>query len=127
MTEKEQLQAEIKEAESALEPKKTRLREIYREEEEAIAARLKLAQQGKGDFSLEELRFAATSRCSCGAGFAYPINVGMGGSWECSDILRGQAEAGSSHSGAMPFSFYEVKSEENERYRDRGITTRPTE
>ncbi len=135
MTEKERLIKEIADAEAALEPKKARLREIRNKEDQVIAARIAKAQQGKGDFTLDELRFAASARCACGAGMCYPLDSPPNGSWECSDILRGLAlpktdEASKTHSGPLPFAFYEVKSEDQmidsqRRYRDAGITTRP--
>lgn len=42
---------------------------------------------------------------------AYPNGCSLHGAWHCSAILRGLAARGSSHSAAMPFAFYEVKSE----------------
>jgi len=135
MTEKEQLLAEVAELEEAIKPKRERLNELYRLQAEAVDQRIKLADQGKGNFTLDELRFAATTRCECGAGFAYPLNIGGQGAWHCSDILLGRAipsnqEGGKSHSSSMPFAFYEVKSEDQmldskTRYRDQGYTTRP--
>ena len=78
---------------------------------------------GEGDFLTEELRYAATSRCWCGAGMAYPLDVGLRGAWECSAILTGAAKQGTSHSAAMPFAMWKVKSEAQPSAR--GSTTRP--
>jgi hypothetical protein len=80
---------------------------------EATEERLKLVQRADpaAAFASHELTFAAFARCSCGAGFAYPKTTGPKGSWECAAILQGKAPVGSTHSGALPFIFYEVKSE----------------
>lgn len=121
--EKTQLQEEISKLEEAIKPKRDRLNEIHRIEAEAVEERIKKAERGNGDFTLGELRFAATSRCTCGAGYAYPLNIGIHGSWYCSAILMGKAERGSTHQGAMPFAFYEVKSERQPSAN--GATTRP--
>ena len=77
----------------------------------------------------DELIYAATSRCPCGAGLAYPKNIGSRGSWDCSDILTGRAipkdQPGSKmHGGPWPFVFYEVKSEQQPSAN--GATTRPS-
>jgi hypothetical protein len=79
----------------------------------------------KDKFSPDELRYAAISRCKCGAGLAYPKNSSPRGSWYCSAILTGQAERGSSHDSSFPFAFYEIKSEDQPSAN--GQTTRPKE
>ena len=72
----------------------------------------------KDVYTENELRFAAYVRCSCGAGMAYPpegypaIDY-----WDCSDILLGLAipsgQPGAvKHEARLPFSFYEIKSED---------------
>lgn len=77
----------------------------------------------------KRLRFAARSRCPCGAGLAYdPSKYPGESSWDCSDILLGLAipsgKPGSvTHTGKLPFSFYEVKSECQPSAN--GETTRP--
>lgn len=80
-----------------------------------VKARLLLADAGVGDFKPYELLFAANARCVCGAGLAYPEDIGMHGSWYCSAILIGQAQAGTEHSPSYPFSFYKIKREGAER------------
>lgn len=93
-------------------------------------------------FTDEQLIYAATARCDCGAGFAYPSNptvkqcrawmpdspFRMWDHWVCSDILTGRAvrkceEGAKTHSGALPFVFWEVKSEMQPSAQ--GRTTRP--
>lgn len=75
-----------------------------------------------------KLVYAATVRCPCGAGLAYPKGIGPDGCWDCSDILTGRAipkdEEGSvQHTARLPFAFYEVKGENQPSAR--GATTRP--
>lgn len=121
--EKEKLKAEISDLEMQIKPKRDRLREIYFEEEKETEERIQKAMKGQGDFNLEELRFASKDRCICSAGFAYPTGIGIHGSWYCSTILMGKAIHGSSHSDALPFSFYNIKSEDQPSAN--GVTTRP--
>jgi hypothetical protein len=80
-----------------------------------------------------KMTFAATARCPCGAGLAYddtcisePFKIPS--YWDCSAILLGEAipagEEGSvQHTAALPFTFYEIKSEDQPSAR--GATTRP--
>lgn len=80
---------------------------------------------------VERLTFAAYERCACGAGMAYdpagkvrspgdsPLRTPN--AWECSTILRyyggdlseedAEEAKAVTHSAALPFAFYEVKSE----------------
>lgn len=70
----------------------------------------------------EDLRFAKSSRCPCGAGLAYPKECGAHHYWDCSNILMGIADATVKHCAKYPFVFYDIKSE------DEGMspgTTRP--
>ncbi len=81
----------------------------------------------------DDLTYAATSRCPCGAGLAYggmciepPFKIPS--YWDCSDILLGRAvpsgQPGAvTHTDRLPFSFYEIKSEGQPSAR--GATTRP--
>ena len=81
-----------------------------------------------GSYKPEELRFAATARCKCGAGLAYPpddtrLSIKDGAShWDCSAVLMGQAPPTKDHP-TFPFMFYEIKSEDQPSAR--GATTRP--
>ena len=83
----------------------------------------------KGDFNQkytdDDLIYAATSRCQCGSGFAYPKGSGMHGKWVCSSILKAEEKAlpPTNHSGDMPFAFYSVKDEGQPSAM--GATTRP--
>lgn len=86
----------------------------------------------------KRLIYAAHNRCPCGAGLAYDPagEVGcedgtpfqMPNAWDCSAILLGTAipkgQPGSvQHTGALPFAFYEVQSENQPSAG--GATTRP--
>ena len=105
----------------AIEKERTR---IYIEASDANIARV---ESGNPPFVDAELRYAATARCKCGAGFAYPDAPFIRGMWACSALLksgdRTQAEA-DKHDGALPFSMYEVKSEKQPSAG--GRTTRPS-
>jgi hypothetical protein len=70
-----------------------------------------------------DLVYAAYNRCPCGAGLAYPINIGMSGHWDCSAILKGQADEKATHTAKLPFMFYEIKSENQPSAG--GASTRP--
>jgi hypothetical protein len=77
----------------------------------------------------KQLRYAATARCECGAGLAYPKDepLDLRGAWDCSAILTGRAvpsgQPGSKvHIEPLPFMFYEIKSEDQPSAR--GATTR---
>ena len=86
-------------------------------------------------FRDNELVYAATTRCKCGAGLAYspkdenPDLPYKGPSaWDCSDILTGRAPTLDSpgsvqHTDLLPFAFYEIK-DETQPSAD-GATTRP--
>jgi hypothetical protein len=74
-----------------------------------------------------QLLYAASSRCPCGAGLAYPFEFRDGimpSQWECSALLTGTGGDGP-HTAPLPFAFYEVKSEGQPSAR--GATTRPDE
>lgn len=89
-----------------------------------------------------ELLYAATSRCRCGAGLAYPLDHGLAqklGAWVCSSVLKGDVEALASdqtmaafgnsgppgeHDG-LPWTFFKVR-EETSINNHGGHTTRPT-
>jgi hypothetical protein len=87
----------------------------------------------KSIYTIAELVFAATARCECGAGIAYPRDAepyGESAYWDCSAILTGKAvptgEPGSvKHTDKLPFMFYEIKSEDQPSAQ--GRTTRPSE
>ncbi len=75
------------------------------------------ADKAEKPYKDKNLIYAAYSRCECGAGLAYHKGSGSRGSWDCSDILTGRAiekdKLGSvTHTGRMPFLFYEIKSED---------------
>ena len=70
----------------------------------------------------EDLLYAATVRCRCGAGLAYPLDHEIGyGAWVCSAALKG-ADVGDHDS--LPWSMYKVR-EETSINNTGGHTTRP--
>lgn len=96
----------------------------------ATEQRIEDIRAGRGTpFDDDDLLYAAGSRCDCGAGMAYPHNIGMRGAWHCSAILTGRAprigEPGGDqvHTGALPFAFWSVKAEGQPSVM--GRTTRP--
>ncbi len=73
-------------------------------------------------FSDSDLIYSAGARCDkCGAGLAYPKDCGPWHQWTCSNVLKGIG-TDNGH-GAYPFSFYEIKSENQPSAQ--GNTTRP--
>jgi hypothetical protein len=66
----------------------------------------------------KRLTYAATARCPCGAGLAH--GLGADDHWDCSEILLGTADQSVQHTAKLPFTFYEIKSENGRRG-----TTRP--
>lgn len=99
-------------------------------------------EEGRKRPLAERLCYAATSRCPCGAGLAYdpfgasgghpekgendsPFVGVLSGYWDCSAILLGtQAPPPMKHTDQLPFSFYEIKSENQPSAH--GATTRPS-
>lgn len=122
MTEKEQIQEQVDNLEKQLEPLKERLREIYSQESQEVAEKIKRCEKATDKFLKDELRYAAYSRCPCGAGLAYPKNIGIHGAWYCSSILLGEAVPGTTHEAPKPFAFWEIKSEDQPSAN--GATTR---
>lgn len=94
----------------------------YKEKQAAVK------QQMNSDrpFTDDQLIYAAYSKCeACGAGMAYPEGIGIHGSWYCSAVLKREDKP--EHYGKhtkLPFSFYEVKSENQPSVN--GATTRPS-
>lgn len=77
-----------------------------------------------------KMTYAATSRCPCGAGLAYddscieePFKIPS--YWDCSAILLGTADPNVQHTARLPFTFYEIKSENQPSAN--GATTRPAD
>lgn len=98
-------------------------------------------EEGRKRPLAERLRYAATSRCPCGAGLAYdpygasggypeqgendsPFVGALSGYWDCSAILLGTAATTVKHTDQLPFSFWEIKSEGQPSAH--GATTRPS-
>lgn len=120
---REELIKKIDELESQLKPLKKQLTDIYISDANSIEDKIKRCNRMEDKFNPDELLFAAYARCSCGYGLAYPLNIGIHGAWYCSSILLGTAEKGSTHDSALPFAFYEIKSENQPSAQ--GATTRP--
>lgn len=128
MNTKAELLREIQELEAQIKPKRDALYKIYNEESKRIKSKIEHAYLLTDKFSPEELRFSATSRCKCGAGLAYPDDIGIWGAWHCSAILMGIAKLGESdlkHTEPLIFQAYEIKSEDQPSAN--GQTTRPQE
>lgn len=87
-----------------------RYHEALKELASEIRVDIEKALQGNGCFLDSELVYAASARCNCGAGFAYPDGIGMHGSWYCSAVLKGEAKQEITHL-ELPFALYEIKSE----------------
>lgn len=78
---------------------------------------------GGGVFAPDDLTYAATARCPCGAGLAHPDESGIHGRWVCSAVLTGTANRAVAHDLDLPFAFFDVKSEGQPSAG--GATTRP--
>jgi hypothetical protein len=80
------------------------------------------------NYTDQELLYAATDHCQCGAGLAYPLDVEESlelGAWVCSKVLRGECtDADKSRHGAFAFSMYKIR-EETSINNGGGLTTRP--
>lgn len=72
----------------------------------------------------DELIYASTGRCQCGAGLAHANDGDPRGSWRCSKVLKeGGAEDAVAHDMPRPFIFWNIHGEfETPGRRD---TTRP--
>lgn len=77
---------------------------------------------------LSKMTYAAGAKCPCGEGMAYddtcidePFKIPS--YWDCSAILLGYADKKVTHTDKLPFSFYEIKSENQPSAN--GATTRP--
>ncbi len=95
------------------------------EEGEQVKERVKGVFLGDANavvFEDNELVWAATSRCQCSAGLAYPKNIGPNGAWYCSSVLT-SGDPDEVHSEPKPFMYYEIKSEKQPSAK--GATTRP--
>ena len=101
-------------------------------------ARREQCAEGRQRPLAERLRYAAYTRCRCGAGMAYDLfgasdgihddgTSAADGYWECSAILLGAAVQSGfpgavTHEARWPFAFYEIKSEDQPSAQ--GATTR---
>jgi hypothetical protein len=72
-----------------------------------------------------ELLYAATARCQCGAGLAYPLDHEAAlrqASWKCGTVLKGESVEGEHDS--FPFAFWKIR-EETSINNAGGYSTRP--
>lgn len=77
------------------------------------------------NYTDKELLYAATDRCKCGAGLAYPLDHEEAlnlRAWVCSAALKGEA-VGDGHD-KLPFAFWKVREETSINNRG-GYSTRP--
>ena len=110
---RKEIQAELTVLEDKVQNLRLELTNLNKQDSAIIEQRLKKAMSGNGDFSTEELTFSAHATCDCGAGLCYPKKIGVRGSWYCSLILLGKASKDMRHTAPLPFSFYNIKSENN--------------
>lgn len=76
------------------------------------------------DVTADDLVWAATARCKCGAGYVYPnFTHSPHGHWLCSAYILGTAPVGSEHDCAKPFAFWKIKSDRQPSAG--GASTRP--
>lgn len=75
---------------------------IYLQRQAEVQAKLAACLNGEYAFKPEELRFATSATCTCGAKLAYPKGIGMYGSWYCSDVLLDR-NADQEHIEPIPF------------------------
>lgn len=117
---KQEIQDKIEALQAELKPLQEKLREIDTQEANSCEAKVKACYAMKDKFTPDELRYSREAKCECGAGLAYPKATGLQeGAWHCSAILTGVADKKVLHTGRLPFSMYEVKSENDNQ------TTRP--
>lgn len=95
---------------------------FMKEQAEAFQERFKRFESGAEPFKDEDLIYSAETLCPCGHGIAYPKGCGGFHHWDCSAILKGIADRSVQHTGQLPFTFYEVKSEQQPSAN--GATTR---
>jgi hypothetical protein len=62
-------------------------------------------------FQDEELTYSATSYCPCGHGLAYPTGCGKDHHWDCSAVLKGEADLTDLHTARLPFRTFKIRGE----------------
>ena len=75
-----------------------------------------------------DIIYAATARCQCGSGVAYPLDHAAAlksGAWTCARKLRGEVEGDVFPHDVLPFIFWKVR-EETSINNHGGHTTRPS-
>lgn len=117
MERKEEIKLEINKLKEQIRPLEKELNSILNDEQRNVEEKIIRCDQLKDKFTEDELVFAATARCNCGAGLAYPKGVGIHSYWLCSDILLGIAipngqEGCAVHDSGYHFSFYDIKSDQ---------------
>lgn len=87
------------------------IRNYHKQENERADSRFDEFTKGN-HYNDDELLYAAYNLCPCGHGLAYPKECGYKARfWDCSAIWKGIADASVQHTDQLPFSFYNVKSE----------------
>lgn len=116
---KQEAAERVKSCEAALEAARKDLHDAHRAELAAKAVS-------------ERIVYAASARCSCGAGLAYDplaedqgsvFNGPLSGYWDCSAVILGTADESVKHTDRLPFAFWSVKEEGQPSAF--GATTRP--
>lgn len=93
------------------------INQYHKEKQQAFKKRM----EENPVFTEDELVYSARDLCPCGYGIAYPKDCGPSHYWDCSGILRGIADDKVEHVGKLPFAFYEIKSESQNRGTTRGV------
>ena len=108
---------EYKEACKQLDSAQKVINKYHKEEQQRFDLRLK----NNPVFTDEELFYSAYSLCPCGHGLAYPKGCGPGHYWDCSAILKGIHDKSVTHTGQLPFTFYDIKGESERNGTTRGV------
>jgi hypothetical protein len=93
------------------------IRQYFAEKEERLQKRLADGEP----LTDEELKYSAVTLCPCGHGLAYPKEASPHHYWDCSAILKGIADKTVDHTAKLPFMYYDVKGESEERGTTRGV------
>ena len=62
-------------------------------------------------FKDDELIYSELTLCHCGHGLAYPKDCGFHHYWDCSAILKGEADKSVKHVDKLPFIYAHISSE----------------
>ena len=93
------------------------INQYYKEKNEEF--RLRLIENPI--FADDELIYSAKTLCPCGHGLARPKDCGPNHYWDCSAILKGISDMKATHTGRLPFAFYDIKAENEYNGTTRGM------